>query len=437
MKVLLIGHACNPNWGSEPAFTWNWAWHLSQKHEVWVLTHPWGREQIESFLALHPNPNLHFVWVRLPGRLAWDPARHKRVSAWRYILWQKEALRQAQRLQRQIGFHIVHHVSWGTVSEPPPFWRVPVPFVWGPVGGGQVTPPSVRSYLGGAAKAEWLRDYRMRLITFRPALRKAVRKSAMILATNDETAQLLAKAGASRVRLFLDTGISEDFLPDQAPKRVPGRLLSLLWAGRLQPRKCLPLALEALAQCKDISVRLMVAGKGALKEEWKSRSHELGLGSRVEFLGQVDYKQMPALYRSADAFIFTSVRDAFGSQVLEAMASGLPIIALDHQGVRAFVPDTAGIKIPVSDPREIVSRFASAIHFLACSPKARMEMGLASWEFARSQTWRRRAELMSSWYEQIIGERPKRFATDNAAMRHSSDLANLASTDSEVGRHIA
>ena len=426
MKVLLIGHACNPNWGSEPAFTWNWAWHLSQKHQVWVLTHPWGRQQIESFLAQHPNPQLHFVWVKLPGRLAWDPARHTHVSSWRYILWQRAALRQARRLQEQIGFHIAHHVSWGTVSEPPPFWRLPVPFVWGPVGGGQVTPACLRSYLGRAAKAEWLREGRMRLISWRPALRKTVRRSAMILATNHETAQLLAGAGASRVTLFLDTGIAEEFLPDKIPQRPTRRVLTLLWAGRLQPRKCLPLALEALAQCKDIAVRLVVAGKGAMQEEWKSLSHELRLGSRVEFLGQVEYQRMPELYRSADAFIFTSVRDAFGSQVLEAMASGLPIVALDHQGVRAFVPDFAGIKIPVSGPRETVSRLASAIHFLACSPKARIEMGRASWEFARSQTWSRRAELMSSWYEQIVCARPKPFAPGDSAVERRSDLANIA-----------
>jgi glycosyltransferase involved in cell wall biosynthesis len=108
------------------------------------------------------------------------------------------------------------------------------------------------------------------------------------------------------------------------------------------------------------------------------------------------------------------------------MASGLPIVALDHQGVRAFVPDVAGIKVPVSDPKETVSRFASAIHFLACSPKARTEMGRASWEFARSQTWRRRAELMSNWYEQLVCERPKSFAPGDSAVPHSSDLANIA-----------
>jgi glycosyltransferase involved in cell wall biosynthesis len=430
LKILLVGHACNPCWGSEPAFTWNWAWHLSQKHQVWVLTHPWGKDRIEEFLGSRPNPNLHFIWVRLPGRLAWDPAIHTHVSSWRYILWQRAALRQAQRLQEQIGFHIVHHVSWGTVSEPPMLWRLPIPFVWGPVGGGQVAPACLRSYLGPAAKTERFRDMRMRLISLRPALRKTVRKSALIMATNHETARMLERAGASRVTLFLDTGIGEDFLPAQVPQRAPRRLLTLLWAGRLQPRKCLPLALEALAQCKDFSVRLLVAGKGAMRNEWETASRRLGLGNRVEFLGQVGYDQMPGLYRSADVFIFTSLRDAFGSQVLEAMASGLPSIALDHQGVRAFVPDNAGVKVPITGPRDTVSSLASAIRFLASSPEARAKMGLAAWEFARTQTWHRRAELMGHWYEEIVHERSNTFISSETGVRQSPALQNLASRGS-------
>lgn len=402
---------------------------------MWVLTHPWGQEHIEAFLGVHPNPNLHFVWVRLPGRLAWDPAKHTRVSSWRYVLWQRAALQRARQLQEQIGFHIVHHVSWGTVSEPPLLWRLPVPFVWGPVGGGQVAPATLRSYLGSATRVEWVRDARMRVVSFRPVLRKTARRSAMILATNYETARILKRAGAKRLTLFLDTGIREDFLLKQVPDRVPGPRLTLLWAGRLQPRKCLPLALEALAQTRDLSVRLLVAGKGAMRGEWEALSLRLGLSSRVEFLGQVPYNQMPALYRSADVFIFTSLRDSFGSQVLEAMAAGLPIIALDHQGVAAFVPDNAGIKVPIAGPRETVSGLSSAIHFMAVSGPARIEMGRAAWEFARAQTWAKRAELMGHWYEEIIRERTHTLASGEIGMRQSSDLPNLASTPSVVRRH--
>ncbi|HXH50642.1 MAG TPA: glycosyltransferase family 4 protein [Terriglobia bacterium] len=230
---------------------------------------------------------------------------------------------------------------------------------------------------------------------------------------------MLERAGARRVMLFLDTGIGEQFLPAEVLQRVPGPQIALLWAGRLQPRKCLPLLLEALMQCKDLPLRLLVAGKGAMRGEWETLSQRLGLCNRVEFLGQVGYDQMPALYRSADVFIFTSLRDAFGSQVLEAMASGLPIIALDHQGVGAFVPDSAGVKVPIAGPPDTVSSLGAAIRLLATSPEARDRMGLAAWEFARTQTWHRRAELMTHWYEEIVQDRSNTFTLSEPGARQS------------------
>jgi glycosyltransferase involved in cell wall biosynthesis len=406
LNILIVGHACSPRRGSELAFTWNWAWHMSQRYQVWVLTHPQERQSIEDYLAEHPNPNLRFVFVNVPRWLdTWDPARDKRVSPLHYVLWQRAALHQASRLHKQISFDIVHHVSWGTVSEPPLLWRLPVPFVWGPVGGGQVTPAAFRKYLGSAARAEWMRDIRMRMIPFRPVLRKAARRSAVIFATNFETATILKQAGASDVKLFLDTGIREDFLLNEPPRRAPREPLKLLWVGRLLPRKCLPLAIEALAQLKDAPVRLLVAGKGEMRSQCEEMAAALGISNRIEFLGEVPYEGMPALYCSADAFIFTSIRDAFGSQVLEAMASGLPIIALNHQGVRAFVPDDAGIKVPVMAPRETVGMLAQAICTIARSVELRNRMGRAAWEFARTQAWPQRAQAMAHHYEEAIDQR--------------------------------
>lgn len=403
MKVLIVGHACSPRRGSELAFTWNWSWELSHMHEVWVLTHPQERKYIEGFLATHPNRNLHFVWVMVPRWLdTWNPATDKNVSPLHYILWQRAALRQATALHSQIGFDVVHHVSWGTVSEPPPLWRLPIPFVWGPVGGGQVSPKAFRRYFGPAWKSERLRSLRVRLSTHRLAFKRAARNSALVLATNHESLRLLRRGGAQNARLFLDSGVRDDFLPPMPPKRDRGKLLKLLWAGVFEWRKCLPLAMEALRLLEDVPLRLLVAGKGPLKADWQRRAEGMGLNGRVEFLGYVPHSDMPALYRSADAFLFTSIRDSFGSQVLEAMAAGAPIITLNHQGVGAFVPDGAGIKVPVTAPPETVAGLAKAIRTIASSDESRGRMGLVGWEFARSQRWSVRAKVMAGFYEEVI-----------------------------------
>jgi N-acetylglucosaminyldiphosphoundecaprenol N-acetyl-beta-D-mannosaminyltransferase len=170
----------------------------------------------------------------------------------------------------------------------------------------------------------------------------------------------------------------------------------------MQPRKALPLAMQALAQTNDFRVKLLIAGDGEMRKSWEQSAKRLNLGSRVEFLGRVPWEEMPRLYQSADAFLFTSLRDSFGTQVLEAMGHGLPVLTLDHQGVGTFVPPEAGIKVPVTSPEQTLAGLVDGIRRLALFPEERMRMGEAAHAYAKTQTWERRAECMSNLYEEVL-----------------------------------
>jgi glycosyltransferase involved in cell wall biosynthesis len=403
VKILLVGHTCGPGLGSEPGITWNWARFLSVSHQVWVLAHPHYRDSVECFLRKHPNPNLHFVWVTLPCLWdPWDPARGEQGIRLHYVLWQHAVFRQAAQLQRQHRFDLVHHVSWNSVSAPSQLWHLAIPFVWGPVGGGQTAPPMFRHYFGSSWGKEVLRTLRVKLVPLRPTLRRAVRHSAFILATNRESLRILEAAGARSVRLFLDTGIAPDYLPRTLPRPRAADGLTLLWAGRLEPRKALPLALEALVQTRDARIRLLVAGDGPQRRTWEAQTQRLGLQRQVQFLGRLPWDKMPDLFRQADAFVFTSLQDSSGAAVFEAMAHALPIITLDHQGVGAFVPPEAGIKVPVTTPAETTATLAQEICRLAASVETRVRMGEAAWAYAKTQTWDRKAAQMSHWYRECL-----------------------------------
>jgi exopolysaccharide biosynthesis WecB/TagA/CpsF family protein len=401
MKVLIIGHACSSRQGSEAGGTWNWALHLSLQHEICVLASPHDRDGVEKFLSNLPNHNLKFCWVKLPGSLERYTRDRGLQSSSLYLLWQALAYKKALELQRTVGFDIVHHVSYGSVSAPPAIHRLGVPFIWGPIGGAQQAPSSFRRYFGRSWAREIVRNARVRLMPFSPSIRSTVQTSAVALATNQETADLLRRAGARDVRLFLDSGIPQSFLSNGiSGSNDEG--LTLLWAGRMQPRKALPLALEALAEASDVNVRLLVAGDGEMRKAWEYYAKRLRVDHKVEFLGKVPWDEMPSVYQRADALLFTSLRDSFGMQVLEAMGQGLPILALDHQGAGTFVPHAAGIKISVKTPRETVSGVAEGIRRLARNPDERRRMGEAGRAFARTQTWERRAEWMSKLYEEVI-----------------------------------
>jgi len=145
-----------------------------------------------------------------------------------------------------------------------------------------------------------------------------------------------------------------------------------------------------------------VAGDGPLRGVWEKLATQLGVEGRVRFLGQLPWAEMPKIFRGADSFLFTSLRDSFGSVVFEAMAHALPILTLNHQGVGAFVPSEAGIKVPVTTPAQTVAALAQALRQLAKSPQTRHEMGEAAWAYAKSQTWDCRAAQMSQWYEECL-----------------------------------
>jgi exopolysaccharide biosynthesis WecB/TagA/CpsF family protein len=403
MNVLIIGFACSPRLGGEPSNAWNWAWQLSRHHRVWILAHPHDREGIEQFLASHPNPSLSTRWVGLPKMLD-DPRlrRSNLVLAIHYQMWLRAAYKKAIQLHRQVGFDVVHHISFGTINAPPPFWKLPVPFVWGPVGGAQRVPTSFHRYFGCLSSREIVRSIRVAMLPLSFSLRRAARSSALVLATNHETDYFLSRAGSRNVRLFLDSGIPSSFISGRPAPAQRDRPFTLLWVGRMERRKGLPLALEALAQNQDLNAKLLIAGDGEMRTAWEQYARRLHLVNRVQFLGHVPWNEMARLYESADAFIFTSLRDSFGTQVLEAMGHGLPILTLNHQGVGTFVPQDAGIKVPVTFPEQTLAGLAEGIRRLALFPEERRKMGEAALAYAKTQTWERRAEYMSKLYEEVL-----------------------------------
>jgi glycosyltransferase involved in cell wall biosynthesis len=200
--------------------------------------------------------------------------------------------------------------------------------------------------------------------------------------------------------MFLDCGVDgEPVVPKFQSTR---ERLTLLWAGRLEPTKGLVIAIRALARCNEHQICLLVAGSGSDRARMEDLTQELGLTQQVEFLGQIPHEEMSALFQRCDAFLFTSLRESFGSVVLEALAHGLPIVTLNQHGVRAFVPEDAAIKIAVGTPQQIIRDFAIAIETLASSPDIIRKMSQAAYIFASEQTWTHRAEMMNTLYHKLV-----------------------------------
>lgn len=403
MRVLLSAYACRPNAGSEPGVGWNWATHLAARGiDVQVLVAKRNREPVEAGLRLNPIPNLHFTFVPVPYEWA------KKNEAVHYALWQIEALRAARELSRKFEFQLAHHVTYASVHVPSQLWRLGIPVVFGPVGGGQTAPAAMLKYFGAQKSKEQLRTSLTNSLRFSPFHRLWLAKMSWVLAANTDTLNLVRAAGCNSVSLMCDTAIPNDYFADR-PRRFEDRSgpLKLLWVGRMLTRKALPLALDSLRATRT-DATLTIAGDGLPPEAVHKMIRERSLENRVLWKGsRLTFHELRTAYAEHDAMLFTSLRDSFGSQVLEAMAMGLPVITLDLHGARDHVPAAASIKVLVGSPEETVRDLAGAIgQYASFSASKRNEMSMQAWSFAKTLSWPARAEMAEKLYQEVLSNAP-------------------------------
>ena len=408
MKVLISAYDCKPNYGSEAGNGWNWAWHLAELgHEVWVLTFADNQEVIEAELVLRPVPKLHLIYIAIPQWIK----RYAKIPlgdfGWQsnYIAWQQRAAKIARQLDREHGFDVVHHVTWASITAGSWLWSLNKPFVFGPVGGGQITPPLFKKYfLNNQWRKEAVRSLIFeKLARFNFISRQTVSKANLVLATNRDTYELAWRLGAHRVELFSVIGLAQNYLPQQLPVRSAASKLRLLWIGSPIPTKGCLLALESLAKVDpSIPWKLTVIGFSSSDRDLMSAIAKLGIKDRVDCKGRIPWSELKNEYLNSDVFIFTSLRNSLGAQLIEAMGCGLPIITLNHQGARDFVPEDAGIKVPVTNPTQTSTAIAQAVEHMYQNPEQRRQMGKIAYEYARTQTWSMKARQMSEYYQELI-----------------------------------
>ena len=405
MKILITAYSCVPERGREEGRGWNLPLQLAQLgHEVWVMTRPDNLVRIEQYLKSQCLQNLHFIpvaypfWMNRPGM--WGTP-YKKIQ---YLAWLKQVYDVALQLDKEHKFDVVHHLTMASLQGGSWLWRLNKPFIIGPVGGGQKAPTAFKDYFLDGWVREALRSFIFnRLVLLNPLLRKTFSQTDLVLATNQETVKLARQLGARRVELFLDGGLPPEYFSSAPPNRMNCQKLRLLWVGQIIPRKGLLLALEALSKVSpSIPFKLTIIGSGFLDHYVSGWVKNFGLEGKVDFRGRIPWIEVRNAYLNSDVFLFSSLRDSYGTVMLEAMSQALPLITLNHHGARDFVPAHAGIKVPVTNPSETVSALAQAVEYMYKNPKKRLEMGKIAYDFAKKQSWVQKAAMLSNYYEKLV-----------------------------------
>jgi glycosyltransferase involved in cell wall biosynthesis len=229
------------------------------------------------------------------------------------------------------------------------------------------------------------------------------RQCAAVLAPTRAVAATLAARGYPDVRVWGRGVDSTMFGPERRSDELRRELLGpegealLLSVGRLSAEKRIGVLLDAYALVtrEHREVRLVVAGDGPARRELE---HTAPAGTR--FVGELTGSALAELYASADVFCFPSTTDTFGQVLLEAGASGLPVVAAEAGGAGELVePGRTGLLVPPDEPRAL----AAAVLELLVNSERRTRLAHGGREAALARTWPAAISDLGRIYSELAG----------------------------------
>lgn len=428
MKVLISVYACEPGKGSEPGTGWNIVKGLSELHQVTALTRTNNRSVIEEAQRRGEAGKATFIYYDPPNWLTRLKRKRLLPLTVYYTLWQLGAYLRHRGTARSANFDIIHHLTFNAFEHPGFLWLLPARFVLGPIGGGQTVPFRLLREFGSGGFLELIRNLRVVSSTWNPIVRIALRKAAFILFANPDTAGRVGRKYTAKSRIMVDVGVDASAFQ---PRVVSdSEILQVLFVGRMERRKGIALLLRAIRQLRNSSnVRWLVIGDGPLRPWFTARLEEERLTDRVDFLRFCPHRELREKFAASDLFLFPSLRDTTGSVVLEAMATGLPVICLDHQGAATMTSPECAIRIPPSTGEQMSAEIAAAIESLRES-KRRMRMGMEGRKRVEEKfDWSVKVKKISAVYDSVMTEEPEKLVGSTNAHWEGTVKHEFAAVD--------
>lgn len=409
MNILASVYACSPYDGSERAVGWNWIVQLDKYHTITALTSHVYKKDIEDYLEKNPTAlvNTKFVYIEVPNT-AWHVGyRFERLY---YILWQRYAMKIAKRLIKQEKYDLVHHITYVTCILPTYMHKLGLPFLYGPVSGGENTPAVINYPMSKKNKImEMIRTGTQVFFTHTPNYYKTVKNAALILTTTEETKFLIPKKYRYKVEVFQSIGLAKDiFYPE--PKVKHNKRVHFLIAGRMLYWKGFELAISAFLKALNngCDIELTILGdteKNPSYEAYRDSLKKLcgkNINERIHFVSSVPHSQMKEFYDRFDCLINCSLRDSGCFVVMEGMSRGLPVICVNAGGPRVNTTEKSAIKIEPAPMQDMVDKISEAIMNISIDQEKREKMGKAAREHAKKYfLMSKRMEQMNKFYEMV------------------------------------
>ena len=412
LKILINAYACSPGMGSEPGMAWNWVSNLAKFCELYIITEGEFREKIEEVVpTLEQGKNMHFFYNPVSEeirKMCWNQ------GDWRfykyYKEWQWKTYLMAKDICKDEKIDVLHQLNMIGFREPGYLWKLSqengVPFVWGPIGGLKQFPTA---YLKEAGLKMQLF---MRLKNFlniwqlkhEKRVDEALKTAKLLISSIPDSYRALKKYKGLESIVIPETGcfLSEDI----STSRFDTEEFHIMWVGKFDFRKQLPLALQAVALAKNPKLKLDVYGSGSVDqvEMAKNIAEELGISDLVIWHGNQQNDVVMEAMRKAQLFFFTSVNEDTSTVVLEAVSNRLPVVCFDACGMSAVIDDSVGRKIALSHPSQSAHDFARILNELEGNRALLKHLSENCKQRQMELSWEVKARKVVEEYKRIIGK---------------------------------
>lgn len=371
MKILIAAAACHPTSGSEAYVGWQAITQLRRDHDLWVLTSGWCREGIEKFLSENPDwRNVQFFYVDKtlpdhPNRLV------ARIFSWiRYSRWCLLAAKVGEKLAAEVKFDLAQHVTMATWRTGSPLSGIGIPWIWGPIGGGENFPATMLPVLSPVAILfEIVRGLNTMMAKRSPVVQCASQSAALVLPNNPETESLIVSLGVPKEKI---RRLCQSFLPEERLGRLERKALitprecgelRCLAGGNLEGRKGVAIALHALAKLKreGIPFRYTYLGRGPELEHLKVLADRLGIAERVNFVDSLSGDEYVQALQSCHVYLLPSLREGVPVTQMEAMAAGCVPVVADCGGAGPMASSAGSKPVKVSTPASMAQHIGDTL----------------------------------------------------------------------------
>ncbi len=412
LKVLINAYACSPGMGSEPGMAWNWVKNLAKFCELYIITEGEFRERIEAVVpTLEQGANMHFYYNPVSDeirKMCWNQGDWRFYKYYRQ--WQWKTYLMAKDICGKEKIDVLHQLNMIGFREPGYLWKLSkengAPFVWGPIGGLKQFPTA---YLKGAGLKMQLF---MRLKNFlniwqlkhEKRVDEALKTVRLLISSIPDSYRALKKYKGLESIVIPETGcfLSEDI----STARFDAEEFHIMWVGKFDFRKQLPLALQAVALAKNPKLKLDVYGSGSVGqvEMAKRMGEELGISQQVIWHGNQKNDGVMEAMRKAQLFFFTSVNEDTSTVVLEAVSNRLPVVCFNACGMSAVIDDSVGRKIALSHPSQSAHDFARILNKLEGNRSLLRQLSENCKQRQMELSWEVKARKIVEEYERIVGK---------------------------------